>query len=79
MPEAYNLRGMRSPTKGRAMTRRSVLTGLLALLLGPALPLFAAVPTHVVWSVSSFGDNDYFVKPFSPLELIQKVEEVLGE
>ena len=25
------------------------------------------------------GANDYFVKPFSPLELIQKVEEVLGE
>jgi two-component system phosphate regulon response regulator PhoB len=24
------------------------------------------------------GANDYFVKPFSPLELIQKVEEVLG-
>jgi DNA-binding beta-propeller fold protein YncE len=63
MPEAYNLRGMWSLTKGRAMTRRSVLTGLLALLLGPALPLFAAVPTQVLWSVSSFGDNDYFVKP----------------
>ena len=25
------------------------------------------------------GADDYFVKPFSPLELIQKVEEVLGE
>jgi two-component system alkaline phosphatase synthesis response regulator PhoP len=24
------------------------------------------------------GANDYFVKPFSPLELIQKVEQVLG-
>ena len=24
------------------------------------------------------GADDYFVKPFSPLELIQKVEEVLG-
>jgi two-component system phosphate regulon response regulator PhoB len=24
------------------------------------------------------GANDYFVKPFSPLELIQKVEEMLG-
>jgi len=25
------------------------------------------------------GADDYFIKPFSPLELIQKVEEVLGE
>lgn len=25
------------------------------------------------------GANDYFVKPFSPLDLISKVEEVLGE
>jgi len=24
------------------------------------------------------GADDYFIKPFSPLELIQKVEEVLG-
>jgi DNA-binding response OmpR family regulator len=24
------------------------------------------------------GADDYFVKPFSPLELIKKVEEVLG-
>jgi len=24
------------------------------------------------------GANDYFIKPFSPLELIQKVEDVLG-
>ena len=24
------------------------------------------------------GADDYFVKPFSPLELLQKVEEVLG-
>ena len=24
------------------------------------------------------GANDYFVKPFSPLELIKKVEEILG-
>lgn len=24
------------------------------------------------------GANDYFVKPFSPLELMNKVEEVLG-
>ena len=24
------------------------------------------------------GANDYFVKPFSPLELIKKVEELLG-
>jgi len=25
------------------------------------------------------GATDYFVKPFSPLELIRKVEEILGE
>jgi len=24
------------------------------------------------------GADDYFIKPFSPLELIKKVEEVLG-
>jgi len=24
------------------------------------------------------GANDYFTKPFSPLDLIRKVEEVLG-
>ena len=28
---------------------------------------------------SDAGADGYFVKPFSPLELIQKVEEVLGE
>jgi CheY-like chemotaxis protein len=27
----------------------------------------------------SAGAEDYFVKPFSPLELIKKVEEVLGD
>lgn len=25
------------------------------------------------------GAEDYFIKPFSPLELIKKVEEILGE
>ena len=27
---------------------------------------------------SEVGADDYFVKPFSPLELIKKIEEVLG-
>lgn len=53
-----------SEKKGRAKMGRSILGGLLSLLLlGPALPLPAAGPSQELWSVRSFGDNDYFVKP----------------
>jgi hypothetical protein len=46
------------------MTKRSLLSALLALVLcGPALPVRAAGQTATVWTVASFGDNDYFVRP----------------
>lgn len=45
------------------MTGRSTLTGLLAFALGLTLPLLAAGQSRELWSVRSFGDNDYFVKP----------------
>jgi len=45
------------------MRRIALIGGLALMLLGPVLPLFSADQTRELWSVRSFGDNDYFEKP----------------
>jgi DNA-binding beta-propeller fold protein YncE len=46
------------------MTKRSLRAMLVAFVLyGLALPVRAAGQTNTLWTVASFGDNDYFEKP----------------
>jgi len=40
--------------------------------------LTALSPEQVQFGSPEYGPDDYFVKPFSPLALLAKVEEVLG-
>ncbi len=45
------------------MRRLTGLTGLVAMAVALTLPAFPAESTKTLWSVTSFGENDYFQTP----------------
>ena len=48
------------------------------IIINDATFLYCTPRKNDIKKGSAAGADDYFTKPFSPLELIKKVEEVLG-